>query len=414
MKIAVLTLGCRSNQAESAQIEADALRYGHILANASERADICVINTCTVTEKADAQCRRMISKALKAGQRVIVTGCSAEMNRKKLLKAFPEIELFGNEDKQHIINKIGKSSERMHGFTTLPSRHRPIVKVQDGCDNFCSYCVVPYARGRSRSRSLHEVIAEVVKLESGGFNEIVLSGIHLGMYGKDHSFKSDLSHLLKELLLKTKMPRIRLSSLEVNEIHSELLEVLSEERICNHMHLPLQSGHDRILKAMNRRYSVHDYEQCVLTIWKRNPDISLGADVLVGFPGEDDKSFDEAESFIKNLPLSYLHVFPYSRREGTPAAKMQRQIPENIKKKRSQRLRQLGALKRKDFIRSQAGKIETAIVESVRHGECCATTGNYIKVVFQSREHHAAGSLVTVRFDEGFSDFSHAHEENNE
>lgn len=409
MKIAVVTMGCRSNQAESAQIEAGLLRLGHSLANASEQADICVLNTCTVTAKADAQCRRMIRKAVNAGQRVIVTGCSAEMNRARLLQVFPEIELFGNDDKQNIINVIGRSSKILHEIITPPTRHRPVVKVQDGCDNFCSYCIVPYARGRSRSRSMHEVVSEVAELESMGFNEIVLSGIHLGMYGQDTGGHTDLPQLLKELLVKTKIPRIRLSSLEVNEINDEFLEVLSEERICNHLHLPLQSGHDAILKAMNRRYTSRDYEACLLSIRNRSPDICLGSDVIVGFPGENDASFNESESFIERLPLSYLHVFPYSRREGTPAAKMSGQIQETIKKERSQRLRHAGAVMRKDFIRSQAGKIETALVESVRLGECCATTGNYIKVIFESRERLIKGSLVTVRLDEGFSDYCRAH-----
>ncbi len=402
-------MGCRSNQAESAKIEADLLQHGHELADSADGAEVFILNSCTVTAKADAQCRRMISKALKSGQRVIVTGCSAEINKEKLLKAFPSVELFGNSEKNNIINKIGQSFQNLDNVIPVPHRHRPIVKIQDGCDNFCSYCIVPYARGRSRSRPMQDIINEAMNLEQSGFNEIVLSGIHLGMYGKDIHETIDLVVLLQALLLKTHIPRIRLSSLEVPEMNEKLLEVISEERICNHLHLPLQSGSNAILRAMNRNYTAMDYETCVQTVLRRIPDLCLGADVMVGFPGEDDSSFAETEAFIERLPLSYLHVFSFSRRDGTPAATMTGQIPENVKKSRSERLRQLGMRKRRAFISSQLGRTTPVLVESVHHTKYHATTRNFIKAVFQSTKRHPMGSLVTVTLDEAIHDFATAH-----
>ncbi len=402
-------MGCRSNQAESTQIESDILNLGHELVNSPNVADIVVINSCTVTAKADAQCRRMISKALKLGQRVIVTGCSAEINKETLLKTFPSIELFGNSDKHSIIKEIRQLSKNLNYIVPAPYRHRPIVKIQDGCDNFCSYCIVPYARGRSRSRPVQDIINEVVNLEQFGFNEIVLSGIHLGMYGKDIHETIDLAVLLRELLLRTRIPRIRLSSLEVNEINDEILEVISEKRICNHFHLPLQSGCNEILIAMNRHYTALDYKTAVQTLTMRIPDVCIGADVMVGFPGEMDASFAETEALIDQLPLSYLHVFSYSRRDGTPAAKMTGQIPENIKKMRSERLRHAGTLKRRAFISSQIGKTKPVLVESIHQTKHYATTRNFIKTVFQSTERYALGSLATVTLDKADHNFAAAH-----
>lgn len=407
-------MGCRSNQAESSRIEADLLRGGHDLVDNAADADIFVLNSCTVTSKADAQCRQMIAKGLKAGKRVIVTGCSAQMNKDKLQRAFPSIELFDNESKPQIINRIGTVSPKPADSVLLISRHRPIVKVQDGCDNFCSYCIVPHARGRSRSREVQDVVNEVIALKESGFNEIVLSGIHLGMYGKDFTDPMSLAALLREILQRTRMPRIRLSSLEVNELNAELLEVLSEERICNHLHLPLQSGSDAILRAMNRTYAAAEYEAALLMLKEKNPALCLGADVIVGFPGESDALFAETERLVERLPLSYLHVFSYSRREGTPAATMRGQISESIKKARSRKLRDAGAQKRQSFIQSQIGKTESALVEAADSRECQATTGNYIKVVIPSKKQINKGSLVTVQLVEGFDNFARAHEVNGE
>ena len=414
MKIAVLTMGCRSNQAESSRIEADLLRGGHDLVVNAADADIFVLNSCTVTSKADAQCRQMIGKALKAGQRVVVTGCSVQMNKEKLQRAFPSIELFDNDSKHQIINKIGTASPKSADSALPVSRHRPIVKVQDGCDNFCSYCIVPYARGRSRSREVQAIVDEVNALEESGFNEIVLSGIHLGMYGKDFADRMSLAALIREVLLKTRMPRIRLSSLEVNELNAELLEVISEERICNHLHLPLQSGSDTILKAMNRTYAAAEYEAALLTLREKNPALCLGADVIVGFPGESDALFAETESLIERLPLSYLHVFSYSRREGTPAATMRGQVSESIKKARSRKLRDAGVQKQQSFIQSRIGKTESALVEAADARECRAMTGNYIKVVIPSKKQINKGSLVTVQLVEAFGNFASAHAVNGE
>lgn len=397
MKIAVLTLGCRTNQAESFQIEQSLLNAGHTIVDISENPEICVINTCTVTQKADLQSRQTIQKALKIQAKVILTGCYSELNQSKILSSYNDVNIIKNEDKPKIINMIPWLSSSKNLNNKKKTRNRPIIKVQDGCNYSCSYCIVPFARGRSKSIEIKEIIHEIRALEAVGYNEIVLSGIHLGSYGLDLTPKTSLSVLLKNILTSSKIPRIRLSSLELIEIHEEFLELISDKRVCKHLHLPLQSGDDNILKLMNRTYTVKEYLTLIEKLLDKFPDLALGTDIIVGFPGEGGEEFNNSRYIVESIPFSYLHVFPYSPRQGTKAINLSGHVNETIKKERVVSLREIGAVKRRAFIHKYIGRNLEAIVENKRQGGVICTSGNYIKVLLDSSNDVEAGTLINVQ-----------------
>lgn len=407
MKIAVLTLGCKTNQAESMNMEHALNNAGHRIVEMSEKPDICIINTCTVTSKADYQSRQLIHRALRNNSKVIVTGCYAELNQEQLKEIDNDIRIVKNAEKNNIIRLIKQNNSGnleisphsvaplFHHPVTL-SRHRPIVKVQDGCNYSCSYCTIPMARGRSRSVAVDDVINEIKSYESLGYKEIVITGIHLGTYGYDLKPKKTLSVLLKNILINTDIPRIRLSSLEIKEIDDELIELLKEDRVCKHLHVPLQSGDDNILKLMNRTYSVKDFLSGIERIFKKVPDIALGTDVIVGFPGEGEIEFNHTKQLIESIAFSYLHVFPYSQRPGTKAVKLPGHIAGAIKKERVSILREIGMIKKQDFIRNNIGKTLDIIVEERGYEGLIGTAGNYIKVTLKGDNDIKAGMLVNA------------------
>ncbi|MFA5354863.1 MAG: tRNA (N(6)-L-threonylcarbamoyladenosine(37)-C(2))-methylthiotransferase MtaB [Thermodesulfovibrionales bacterium] len=408
MKIAIVTLGCRTNQAEMMGLEHSLLSQGHRLVDLSDEPDLCIINTCTVTSGADHQSRQFIKRAAQGSRAVIVTGCFGELNREELERMPGEIRFVHNIEKQNIVNQIESitSSDTEGIALSLPSetfqgskrsRQRSIVKVQDGCNYSCSYCAIPLARGRSRSLPLHEIIGKIIEYESMGYKEVVLTGIHLGTYGMDLSPQKGLSHLIEEILTRTAIPRIRLSSLEVREIDARLLDLFQDQRLCSHLHVPLQSGDDNILKSMNRLYSSQDFLRSVDEIFSRVPDIGLGTDVIVGFPGEGEVEFGNTRRILEFLPFSYLHIFPYSPRPKTRAALFPKQVPGNIKKERATELRALGEEKRRRFIRRHEGKILDFIVEGGADSGWSGTTGNYIKVMLVAAEELQPGMLVNGR-----------------
>ena len=403
MKIAVLTLGCRTNQAESFQIEQYLLNAGHTIVDISERPELCVINTCTVTQKADIQSRQTIQKALKIQAKVILTGCYSELNQSKILSKHQDIEIIKNKDKSQIINMIPRLSSSNDLNNIRKTRSRPIVKVQDGCNYSCSYCIVPLARGKSKSIEINKIIHKINELEASGYNEIVLSGIHLGSYGHDFYPKKSLSVLLKNVLINSKIPRIRLSSLEVIEIHEEFLELISDNRVCKHLHLPLQSGDDAILKLMNRPYSVKDYLSVVEKIFKEFPDIALGTDIIAGFPGEGVEEFNNSNQLIKSIPFSYLHVFPYSLRQGTKAVNLSGHVSEPVKKERVAALREIGTIKKREFVYKNIGRILDVIVENKGQKGVVSTSGNYIRVLLDTVNDIESGTLINVQLT-GYKD----------
>ncbi len=393
----VLTLGCKTNQAESTQIERNLCEAGHKIAGYNEKPDICIINTCSVTIKADQQSRQLIKKYLNNDVKVIVTGCYSELNYEKLKDTKLKLEIIRNKDKDKILNLFTNNKTEIKHYQY--SRQRPAVKIQDGCNNSCSYCVIPLTRGKSKSISPEEVIKEIYYYESSGFKEIVLTGIHLGDYGADVTPKSSLPSLLKYILIKTKNLRIRLSSIEMKEINEELLEVFSEPRICKHLHIPLQSGDNKILNLMNRKYKIEDYVSKVKKLLYRFNNICLGTDVIVGFPGERDIEFKNSKLIVEEIPFSYLHVFTFSPRPQTIATSFKNQIDDKTKRLRSEILRSIGEAKRTDFIHKNIGKIKQVIIENEINKGFTGTSEDYIKILVAKNDCLKTGMLIDVKLD---------------
>ncbi len=395
MRVALLTLGCRVNQAESAVIEGTLKENGVIIVDLKDNPDICIVNTCTVTSKSDYNSRQLVRRAARAGSKVIVTGCYSQL-RPHDVRAIPGVaEVVENRKKYEIAKMLtGKSTDLSF---SLSSRSRPHLKVQDGCNFRCSYCSVPQARGSSLSVVPEEVIQRAQAIESKGYREIVLTGIHLGTYGQDLRVKSTLNILLKKLLVATHFVRFRLSSLEIGEISDEILEIMQSQRICNHLHVPLQSGSTEILRLMSRRYSADHYRRRVLLFSEKIDNLSLGTDVIVGFPGEGDEEFYHTRNLIRDIPFSYLHIFPYSPRPGTRAASMRATSSREAVAGRLAVLRDLAAVKRDAYMRRQLNRRLAVILEDSRGENLrCGTSGNYLKILV-SVHGHGKGTLVYVR-----------------
>jgi threonylcarbamoyladenosine tRNA methylthiotransferase MtaB len=285
-----------------------------------------------------------------------------------------------NNEKEHIANRLCNFTSCKDLKISQNSRSRAFVKVQDGCNNGCSYCVIPRARGVSRSREINEVIEDINFLESS-HNEIVITGIHLGTYGYDLIPKASLSVLLSHILQKTKIKRVRLSSLEINEIDAELIELIQEDRVCKHLHIPLQSGDDRILCLMERNYNISQFKDIYSLVCRKLPGISIGTDIIVGFPGEGAIEFENTKGFIEDSYISYMHVFPFSPRKGTKAFEMKPRVNDLTIKKRCEVLRSLGKKKKSDYMHKQIGKVLDLLVEEIdEYGFCTGTTANYLRV----------------------------------
>lgn len=381
MKVSILTLGCKANQAESSFIEANLRSQGCDVVELGENPEFCIINTCSVTSKSDYQSRQLIRRAHRAGSSVIVTGCFSQLN-KDAVKAMNGVQLVAdNSDKYSIIEAVtGKAScNTLYYGASLRSRF--FLKVQDGCNHSCSYCLIPKARGRSRSTSIEEVIRNVDAI-SGAYSEVVLTGIHLGTYGYDLTPKVKLSDLVSSILLKTAIRRIRLSSLEINEVDEGLIGLIEDGRVCKHLHIPLQSGDDRVLGMMNRPYNAREYFNGIERILLRVPDISLGTDIIAGFPGETAREFENTLDLLERLPFSNLHVFPFSARKGTKASEMPGAVASSVKKLRCGLARELGSRKKARYMQRQVGKtLDLVIEERVGDGTWLGTTGNYLKAL---------------------------------
>ena len=382
---AIHTLGCKVNQAESAQIAAGLEKMGFnvVFGFPKECADLVIVNTCTVTHKAEAESRRSLLRMAKSGGITVAAGCMAHVSGPQLSRLKEVNHVFDNNQKWRIF-QLAESvvdsspgghcqfsgqvdSDRFHdlGDGYLSTKTRAAVKVQDGCDSYCSYCIVPYARGSSRSMPIDAAGRRLRSLAKSGYREIVLTGIHLGNYGTDLSPTVDLVELLKSLEQEPFEGRIRLSSLEPTEITDDLLNFLkTSTKICPHFHLPLQSGDRQILERMNRCYTPSEYGGVVERIRSALPDCSLGTDVMVGFPGETEQAFFNTVRLIERLPFSYLHVFPYSPRSGTPAAVFDNQVPDDEKKRRVRVVRELGRLKKDRYFRSLIGRRGLILVQN--------------------------------------------------
>jgi threonylcarbamoyladenosine tRNA methylthiotransferase MtaB len=380
MKVAVLTLGCKANQSESFIIEATLRTRGCDIVGLDERPDYCIINTCSVTSKSDYQSRQIIRRAARVGCRVIVTGCYAEMNKAFVQTMEGVAEVVDIEKKDSIPDMLCSDISPSSLCFDSPAKSRFFLKVQDGCNYSCSYCIIPTARGRSRSIPLEKVVDQINAI-SHTYREIVLTGIHLGTYGYDLFPKVKLADLLSAILLETEIMRVRLSSLEIREIHGKLLDLVKEERVCSHLHIPLQSGDDRILGLMNRNYTAREFFDGIMGIAEQLPGIAIGTDIIAGFPGEGELEFKNTFEFLESLPLTYMHVFPFSPRKGTKASAMPGSVDSLTTKKRCASLRALGMRKKREYMRTQAGRTLAVLVEEIGpYDTVIGTAGNYLKV----------------------------------
>jgi len=391
MRVAFATFGCKINQYDTDRIRLDIERQGGTIVPFDGDADVYVINTCSVTGKADYQCRQKIRSATRRaeGAVVIVTGCYAEISPEEV-RTMPGVTLVvGNRDKSAIgdvVSRYGIAQRKTSSKSgTVPQRTRTVLKVQDGCDNRCSYCIVPSARGASRSVPYTEVLRSFDSAIKAGSPEVVVSGIHIGSFGNDLTPATTLSTLLGDLVQRRGEARIRLSSIEPNEITPEIVSLLGSG-LCRHLHIPLQSGDDDILKAMNRRYTASNYRALADSIAEQVPDVCLGADIMVGFPGEDDRAFENTYRLIERSPLTHLHIFSYSPRPGTPAAGMDNQVAGQVKKERNERLRALGKKKNLEFRKRMIGRI-VEVVEEIEQGVTTMRSGlsdNYARVTIEN------------------------------
>lgn len=382
------------------------MQKGYKILDVNEKADIYVINTCTVTNMSDRKSRQVLRRAKEHNPQalIVVCGCYAQVAKKELEK-IEEIDLIlGINEKNNIVEHIEKYMEKKlekdyitdvmrqsefveFGTVTYTDKSRAVIKVQDGCDRFCSYCIIPYARGRIRSRKIENVLKEVKSISEKGIKEVVITGIHVTSYGRDLKENVSLINLLEEINKIDKIERIRLSSLEPTIITEEFINRLIKlEKICDHFHLSLQSGCDETLKRMNRKYTTEDFRKCVNLIRKAYPKVSLTTDIIVGFPGETEEEFETTYKFLKEINFYKMHIFKYSKRDGTKAANMPNQIDGNIKDERSKKLIDLSNDNEKNKNKQYIGKKVEVLFEQEEKDFIKGHTKNYMLVRVENKE----------------------------
>jgi len=419
-KIAVTTLGCKVNQCDSAAIVQQLQENGYSTVAFNEAADCYIINTCAVTSSTESQSRQLIRRALRRSEKalIVVTGCYAQNNAEQLRILSTRVQVAGNtakKDLPHLIDALFKGGKALfevqdisqQNIFTSPvaeifdGRTRAFLKIQDGCNSRCAYCIVPSVRGPSRSLMLDRVLERMHVLVKNGYKEIVLTGIHLGAWGLDLKPRYSLGDLLTMCQADPELNeiRLRLSSVEPTEWSDKIIDLMANSKnICPHVHIPLQSGDAAILKSMHRSYTPDFFEDIVLRLVRTIPTINIGIDVISGLPGESDSCFLNTCNLLESLPAGYLHVFPYSRRPGTPAAEMSEQVPATTIKKRLHVLRELSDRKRQAFYQSHVGAEMQILIESRRDrstGLLRGFTRNYIPVLL-SGDNDLMGSLQMV------------------
>jgi len=399
LRVSICTLGCKVNQYESAQLLTLLAKGGYTVAMGDHQgADLYIINTCTVTGSTDAQSRQLVSRIIRLnpGAPVLVTGCYAQVAPDVFRAVKGVCGVVGKADEGHILKHVDQifgrntaPADEAHAELPTPSfphRTRAFVKVQDGCDRGCSYCIIPRARGPSRSRSPDAIVREVRTLSYRGHREIVITGVNLGLYGLDINPPQSLPVLMLRISEHDHVSRLRLSSLDPLELIPSLMDWMAScPAACPHFHISLQSGDNEVLQQMNRRYTAEDFHSKVEESIRRIPDMAVGVDVMAGFPGEDEAAFKRTYRLLEDLPVAYLHVFPFSPRPGTPAARSRHQVGRSEIRRRCAVLRQLGAKKRENLARGFMGRRLKVLVESSRDpstGMLRGFTPNYIPVKF--------------------------------
>ncbi len=427
-KVAFLTLGCKTNQYETNGMMQKFIEAGYEICNLEENPDIYVVNTCTVTNIADRKSRQSLRRVKENNNTIVVAvGCYAQV-AKEQLEQMPEIDIvLGNKEKKDIVKYVEEFLQKRtdlgkkeptpivpivdvadiskqkefdeYGCVTYTEKSRTEIKIQDGCNNFCTYCLIPYARGRIRSRKKENVLKEAQKIANEGIKEIVLTGIHIASYGKDFEEEYKLIDLIEDLNKIEGIERIRLGSLEPTIVTEEFTKRLSKlEKVCNHFHLSLQSGCDETLKRMNRKYSTKEFKKVVEILRKYFKDVNLTTDVIVGFPGETNEEFDITYKFLKEIAFYKMHVFKYSKRDGTLASKMQNQIDGNIAEERSKKLIELSEKNMIEYNNKYIGK-ELEVLFEEKQGEFwTGHTKNYMVVKMKS-ENDLENKLLKVKIN---------------
>jgi threonylcarbamoyladenosine tRNA methylthiotransferase MtaB len=418
MKIAIFTIGCKVNQYESNALASLFRKEGHEIISEIKRANICLVNTCTVTHRADYDSRHLLRQIIKKNPKAIcvATGCYVQAAHRRMAQIKGIDYLIGNKEKAEIIgllphlkkqsipqilvSKNPTTLSSLYGFPPCwpnTNRTRAFLKIQDGCDSFCSYCVVPYVRGRVRSLPVEEVIKRVYFLQNQGVKEIVLCGIHLGEYGKDLCPALSLEGLLRKLKKEAITMRLRLSSLNPSEITPDLINFLKTwPTLCPHLHFSLQSGSDKVLRQMGRSmYNASMFKEIVLDLKKGLPQLAIGVDLIVGFPAETENDFAQTYNLIKELPISYCHLFSYSERIGTKSKKIKKKVPKEVIKKRISILKELDQEKRKGFFKENLGTIVYVLVEKNLNNLSKGHSENYIYV--HIREKNQINEIIPVK-----------------
>ncbi len=397
LKVAFITLGCKVNQYETQAMREIARNEGYVVV--PDGANIYVINTCTVTGLSDKKARQTIRKITRLfpDAKVLITGCYADRNREELERIEGVDVVFGNSEKPRLAEylqklqecpempTLGENPNATLSITAFDNQTRALVKIQDGCDSFCSYCIVPRVRGRIKSRPIEDVFREVSLLAQNHYKEVVITGVHLGAYGKDIDMKFSLADVLEHIHPIDGIERIRLSSIEPMDIFDHFIWRMERlKKFAPHFHLPLQSGNDDILRRMNRKYTTEEYARLVEKTRGVFPDVGITTDIMVGFPSETEGQFNDTYNFIKAMKFSRLHVFRYSPRKGTPAANYPNHIPPHISAMRSNIIRELGHQLANEFRLKMLGKKMDVLVEDSREGKShllAGFTGNYIRVL---------------------------------
>ena len=411
----ILTLGCKVNTYESEYVINKLKENNYEIKSFNDICDVYIINTCTVTNTSDSKSKKMINTAIKRNPDacVVAMGCFIEANKDYEIDGL-DITI-GNKDKSKIIELLDEYFEKKETLkrlykeekttfedmyiTDFPGRTRAFVKVQDGCENFCSYCIIPFVRGKCRSKELNKVVNEITDLTNNGYQEVVLTGIHTGNYGVD--LNTNFATLLKELVKIDKLKRLRISSIEITELTEEVLDVIKNNKvIVDHMHIPLQAGSDEILKLMNRKYDLNYFFNKIKKIRSIRPEISITTDVIVGFPGETEELFQTTINTCKELELTKIHVFPYSIRKGTVAETLPNHLDQSIKKDRARRLLEVSKELEKNYFNKYIGKEVEVLIEEVKDGYSYGHTGNYLYVkINKELEHNTFVQVKVTKID---------------
>ena len=399
MKCCVLNLGCKVNAYESEFIKEKFKENNYDIVNLNELPDVIVINTCTVTNQSDSKSRKMIRLAKKTNPNAIlvVCGCSSQNHKENIIDTNIDI-LIGTYNKSKIIELVNEYIENkktinlFDDMTKVPfedmkinnfqNKTRAFVKIQDGCNNFCSYCIIPYMRGNIRSKDINVAYNEIKDLVNNGYQEIVLTGIHTGSYGTGENF--DLTDLIHKISKLDKLKRIRISSIEITELNDKfLLELKNNHKICNHLHIPIQSGSDRILKLMNRKYNIEEFKNIINKIRNIRPEINITTDLIVGFPTETEDDFNETINNLKTIKFSKIHTFPYSIRDNTPAANME-QVNDKVKKIRVNKILELSDELENSYYNKYINQTIEVLIEEIKDDISIGHTDNYIKVMIEN------------------------------